>query len=107
MGSASAKDASPAGAMVVLDVTLYSRLTNDYRLVPLLRLSQLRLQLSTVAPPPQRGTGRASRGDEAGKDEAETTSIRRTLSLRGVWVDPMLPRRCGVSSRAGLGARET
>lgn len=44
-------NASPAGAMVVFDVTLYSRLPTGGTHVPLLRLSQLRLQLSVVAPP--------------------------------------------------------
>lgn len=51
---------SPAGAMLVLDVTVYSRLSTGGNQVPLLRLSQLRLQLSAVAPPPVKGTGEAA-----------------------------------------------
>jgi hypothetical protein len=50
LGQPTSPDAPPQGAMLVLDVTLYSQLNSGSNQLPLLRLSDLRLELSIVAP---------------------------------------------------------
>jgi hypothetical protein len=50
LGQPSSPDAPPKGAILVLDVTLYSQLSSGANQLPLLRLSDLRLDLSAVAP---------------------------------------------------------
>lgn len=51
LGQPTSPDAPPTDAMLVLDVTLYSQLSSGANQLPLLRLSDLRLALSIVAPP--------------------------------------------------------
>ena len=51
LGQPTSSDALPADAILVLDVTLYSQLSSGANQLPLLRLSDLRLPLSVVAPP--------------------------------------------------------
>jgi hypothetical protein len=51
LGQPLSPDAPPTGAMLVLDVTLYSQLNSGSNQLPLLRLSNLCLDLSVVAPP--------------------------------------------------------
>ena len=51
LGQPTSPDAPPKGAILVLDVTLYSQLSSGANQLPLLRLSDLRLALSVVAPP--------------------------------------------------------
>jgi hypothetical protein len=48
IGQPGSPDAPPDGAILVLDVTLYSQLNSDSNQLPLLRLSDLRLELSVV-----------------------------------------------------------
>lgn len=55
LGQPASPDAPPQGAMLVLDVTLYSQLSSGTNQLPLLRLSDLRLALSAVAPPDASG----------------------------------------------------
>lgn len=55
VGQPSSPDAPPAGAILVLDVTLYSQLNSGSNQLPLLRLSDLRLQLSVVKSPGSSG----------------------------------------------------
>jgi hypothetical protein len=50
LGQPSSPDAPPKGAILVFDVTLYSQLSSGANQLPLLRLSDLRLDLSVVAP---------------------------------------------------------
>jgi hypothetical protein len=49
LGQPASPDAPPQGAILVFDVTLYSQLNSGANQLPLLRLSDLRLQLSVVA----------------------------------------------------------
>jgi hypothetical protein len=51
IGQPTSPDAPPKDAMLVLDVTLYSQLSSGTNQLPLLRLSDLRLALSVIAPP--------------------------------------------------------
>lgn len=51
LGQPTSPDAPPKGAILVLDVTLYSQLNSGVNQLPLLRLSDLRLDLSVVAAP--------------------------------------------------------
>jgi hypothetical protein len=51
LGQPTSPDAPPKGAILVLDVTLYSQLNSGVNQLPLLRLSDLRLDLSIVAAP--------------------------------------------------------
>ncbi|HEX8367279.1 MAG TPA: hypothetical protein VF604_01810 [Pyrinomonadaceae bacterium] len=51
LGQPTSPDAPPKGAILVLDVTLYSQLNSGTNQLPLLRLSDLRLDLSVVAAP--------------------------------------------------------
>lgn len=51
LGQPTSPDAPPANAILVLDVTLYSQLSSESNQLPLLRLSDLRLPLSVIAPP--------------------------------------------------------
>lgn len=51
LGQSMSPDAPPSDAILVLDVTLYSQLSSGANQLPLLRLSDLRLPLSVVAPP--------------------------------------------------------
>jgi hypothetical protein len=51
LGQPASPDAPPEGAMLVLDVTLYSQLNSGSNQLPLLRLSDLRLELSAVKSP--------------------------------------------------------
>jgi hypothetical protein len=50
LGQSTSPDAPPEGAVLVFDVTLYSQLSSGTNQLPLLRLSDLRLPLSVVAP---------------------------------------------------------
>lgn len=51
LGDAESPNRPPPGAMFVFDVTLYSQLSTNVHPLPLLRLSNLRLDLSVVAAP--------------------------------------------------------
>ena len=51
LGQPSSADAPPSGAILVLDVMLYSQLSTGQNQLPLLRLSDLRLDLLVVAAP--------------------------------------------------------
>jgi hypothetical protein len=50
LGQPTSPDTPPKGAILVFDVTLYSQLNSGSNQLPLLRLSDLRLDLSVVAP---------------------------------------------------------